>query len=145
MHKYSSKGNEVKIQGLEIDLGYKIKKIKLNYNFSFVEGENLTLQTPLSYMNPMKQILNFNYKSNLINYKVRFSKIHPQHKLGEFETYTPGAFLTDFIITYTYKEHNLTLQLNNIFDEVYYNHLSRIKNIAPEPGKNLNIIYKLFI
>ena len=145
LHKYSSKGNEVKIQGLEIDLGYKIKKIKLSYNFSFVEGENLTLQTPLSYMNPMKQILNFNYKSNLINYKVRLSKIHPQNKLGEFETYTPGAFLTDFIITYTYKEHNLTFQLNNIFDEVYYNHLSRIKNIAPEPGKNLNIIYKLFI
>ena len=81
----------------------------------------------------------------MINYKVRFSKIHPQNKLGEFETYTPGAFLTDFIIAYTYKEHNLTLQLNNIFDEVYYNHLSRIKNIAPEPGKNLNIIYKLFI
>ena len=53
------------------------------------------------------------------------------------------AFLADFVISYNFKGNNLILQFNNIFDEVYYNHLSRIKSINPEPGKNFHLIYKL--
>ena len=48
-------------------------------------------------MNPTKQILSLDYKAKLINYKIRFSKIHTQERLGEFETSTSGSFLTDFI------------------------------------------------
>ena len=80
-----------------------------------------------------------------MGYKIRFSKIHSQDKLGEFETYTPGAILTDFIIDYKYKKHNIIIQLNNIFDNTYFNHLSRIKNITPEPGKNVIIYYKMYL
>ena len=96
-------------------------------------------------MNPIKQFFNFNFNYHFMNYEIRFLKIHSQNRLGEFETYTPGAFLTDFIITFDYKKHNMIIQLNNIFDEKYYNHLSRIKDITPEPGKNFQLIYKLFI
>ena len=81
--------------------------------------------------------------SRTVNYKVRFSKIHSQNRLGEFETYTPGAFLTDFVISYEYEKFNLTIQLNNVFDEIYYNHLSRIKNITPESGRNITLNCKL--
>ena len=96
-------------------------------------------------MNPTKQIFNVDYNNTFTNYKIRFSKIDAQNRLGEFETYTPGAFLTDFIMTFKYKKHNMTIQLNNIFDEKYYNHLSRIKDIAPEAGKNFHLIYKVLI
>ncbi len=145
LHKYSAKGNKVIIKGFEFDLGYKLKNFKIRYNFSFVQGDNKTIKKPLSYMNPTKQILNFDFDYHIMSYKIRFSKIHSQNRLGEFETYTPGAFLTDFIITFDYKKHNMIIQLNNIFDEKYYNHLSRIKDITPEPGKNFHLIYKLFI
>jgi len=33
--------------------------------------------------------------------------------------------------------------LNNIFNEEYYNHLSKIKSIMPEAGRNILINYKL--
>ena len=146
LYKYNSRGSKATIKGLEIDLEYKLKEdLKLNYNFSFVDGENKTINQPLSYMNPTKQILSFNYIKNKINYKIRFSKIHAQDKLGEFETYTPGSFLTDFIFSYNNKGNDIVLQLNNIFDIEYYNHLSRIKNIAPEPGRSVNFIYKVRI
>ena len=42
-----------------------------------------------------------------------------------------------------YKNRNITLQLNNIFDETYYNHLSKIKDIMPESGRNISIVYKM--
>ena len=144
LYKYNSRGVEAKIKGLELDLEYRLNFFELRYNLSYVRGYNKTLDTPLSYMNPMKEIATLDYKKDNLNYKFRFSKIHAQDKLGEFESYTPGALLTDFVIDYSYDAHNITVQLNNIFDKTYYNHLSRIKEISPEPGRNLVISYKVF-
>ena len=143
LYKYNSRGSEAIIKGLEVDFEYKLKEILLSYSLSFVEGHNETIDRPLSYMNPMKQIISIDYNKKFVNYKLRFSKIHAQDRLGEFETYTPGVLLTDFIMSFNYKMHNITLQLNNIFNKKYYNHLSRIKNITPEAGKNLNLVYKV--
>ena len=94
-------------------------------------------------MNPTKEILSIEYNRSLISYKVSLTKIHEQNRLGEFETYTPGAFLTDFVLSYRKHGSSITLQLNNIFDNKYYNHLSRIKDIVPEPGQNIHLICKV--
>jgi len=123
---------------------YILEDFTIVYDFSFVKGDNLTDKLPLAYMNPTKQILNFEYKKEMMNYKVRFSKIHAQDRLGEFETYTPGALLTDVIVSYSYKKHNITMQFNNVFNEIHYNHLSRIKSIMPEAGRNVVFLYKTF-
>ena len=95
-------------------------------------------------MNPTKQILNFGYSKNLMNYKVRFINIHEQDRLGEFETYTPEAFLVDLIFSYRYNKQDISIQLNNLFDEEYYNHLSKIKDSMPEAGRNIVFSYKIF-
>jgi iron complex outermembrane receptor protein len=145
LYEYSAKGNEVVIKGFEIDLGYDFGNFELQYNLSYVHGDNKTLKMPLSYIHPMKEILEFNFNKKSMDYKLRFSKIHEQNRLGEFETYTPGVNLTDFIVSYSYMSHSITMQINNIFNEVYYNHLSRIKNITPELGTNIHFIYKVFI
>ena len=145
LYEYSAKGNEVVIKGFEIDLGYDFGNFELQYNLSYVHGDNKTLKMPLSYIHPMKEILEFNFNKKSMDYKLRFSKIHEQNRLGEFETYTPGVNLTDFIVSYSYMSHSITMQINNIFNEVHYNHLSRIKNITPELGTNIHFIYKVFI
>ena len=145
LYEYSAKGNRVVIQGFEIDLGYDFGNFELQYNLSYVHGDDKTLNMPLSYIHPMKQVLEFNFNKKLVDYKLRFSKIHEQNRLGEFETYTPGVNLTDFIVSYSYMSHSITIQINNIFNEVHYNHLSRIKNITPELGTNIHFIYKVFI
>jgi len=144
LYKYNSRGIEATIQGIEMSLGYSLQNFQLNYSFSFVKGDNQTLGRPLSYMNPAKQILSLNYNKDNMSYKIRFSNIHAQDRLGEFETYTPGAFLTDLTFSYRNKKNSMTIQFNNIFDQKYYNHLSRIKDITPEPGKNIVISYKIF-
>jgi len=143
LYKYNSRGVEAVLKGLELSFEYKIKDFQLSYNFSNVDGANETLGRPLSYMNPTKEILSIEYSRSLISYKVSLTKIHEQNRLGEFETYTPGAFLTDFVLSYRKHGSSITLQLNNIFDNKYYNHLSRIKDIVPEPGQNIHLIYKV--
>ena len=78
-------------------------------------------------------------------YNLRFIKVESQTRLGEFESYTPPYFLVDFILDFNLKNQNFTIQFNNLFNKLYYNHLSRIKSIMPEPGRNLAINYKIFI
>ena len=144
LYKYQTKGVRSLIKGFEFNLSYDYHNFKIVYDFALVRGDNLTEKTPLSYINPTKQILNFEYKKELMNYKIRFSKIHSQDRLGEFESYTPSSFLVDFILGYNRKNQNITIQFNNILNEEYYNHLSRIKSIMPEAGRNMVISYKIF-
>ena len=132
------------IRGLEFNLNYDYQNFNIIYDFSLVKGDNLTADRPLSYMSPIKQILNFVYQKELMNYKLRLSKIHSQNRLGEFESYTPSSFIVDFVLGYSKKNQSITIQFNNIFDEKYLNHLSRIKTIMPEAGKNIAISYKVF-
>ena len=115
------------------------------YDFSLVRGDNLTSGLPLSYINPDKQIMILEYQKGLMDYKFRFSKIHAQNRLGEFENFTPSSFLVDFILSYIKENQNITIQFNNILNKEYYNHLSKIKSIMPESGRNILINYKLFI
>ncbi len=143
LYMYDTKGVEAIIMGYEVNLNYTQNNFMLNYDFSYVYAENLSFKEPLSYINPAKHILNLGYDQNFMNYKLRLSKIHSQNRLGEFEVYTPSAFLMDIIFSYKNKRQTFTLQLNNILDETHYNHLSKIKFIAPEPGRNLVLSYKL--
>ena len=143
LYMYDTKGVEALIMGYEFNLNYTQHDFSIDYDFSYVRGENLSFEEPLSYMNPAKHVLNIGYDQNFMNYKLRLSKIHSQNRLGEFETYTPSAFLMDFIISFQNKRQAFTLQFNNILDQTHYNHLSKIKFIAPEPGRNLVISYKL--
>ena len=143
LYKYQTTGVESVIKGIEFNLTYHYKSFNMVYDFSLVHGFDLSNDRALSYMNPTKHILNLNYQHQSLDYKIRFSKTHAQNRLGEFESYTPSSFLVDFIIGYQIKNHNFTIQLNNIFNIEYYNHLSRIKSIMPETGRNIVMYYKI--
>ena len=51
---YYKKGSEIRnkavIKGFEFDLGYHLEDLKIDYNLSFVQGDNLTLDLPLSFI-----------------------------------------------------------------------------------------------
>ena len=74
-------------------------------------------------------------------------KVLPQARLGEFETRTDGYFLVDVNGTYIIHSsniiHKIIFRIDNIFDQEYYNHLSRIKLIMPEKGRSIGIQYRL--
>ncbi len=144
LYKYQIEATKAILKGLEFRLVYNFKRLKVIYDFSLVRGDNMIDKTPLSYINPDKHILMMNYGNEITKNTIRFSKVEAQNRLGEFETYTPSSFLVDYIFSYKKRNQNISIQINNIFNEKYYNHLSRIKSIMPEPGRNISINYKLF-
>ena len=71
-----------------------------------------------------------------------------QKRLGEFEEQTDGYTCIDLYGSYSLNRkngsHKLIFQIDNIFDQTYYNHLSKIKMIMPEAGRSLNINYRVY-
>jgi iron complex outermembrane receptor protein len=70
-----------------------------------------------------------------------------QTRIGDFETRTAGygvVGLTAGVRLIAGSQlHALTLRVENVTDRVYRNHLSRVKEIAPEAGRSASLLYRL--
>jgi iron complex outermembrane receptor protein len=70
-----------------------------------------------------------------------------QGRLGDFETPTDGYALFDanagLRLVRGGTLHTITLRVDNVFDASYRDHLSRIKDIMPGPGRSVSLLYRL--
>jgi iron complex outermembrane recepter protein len=70
-----------------------------------------------------------------------------QDRVGDFETptagYAVGGISAGVRFVNGSRLHSLTLRLENITDREYRNHLSRVKEIAPEAGRSVSLLYRL--
>ena len=70
-----------------------------------------------------------------------------QHRLGDFEDVTDGYIVYDAGIQLAFPiwqlQHQMVVTIENIFDIEYRQHLSRIKSVMPEPGRNVKLLYRL--
>ena len=148
LYKYQMEGYRASIYGLESEIEYKLtNSINLFGSMSTIRGDNLSSNTPLAYMPPDKYRFSTELDLSPVSMLLTLKKVSPQDRIGEFETITDGYFLADISGTYILHSSNLVhkiiFSVDNIFNEVYYNHLSRIKTIMPETGQSLNIQYRI--
>ena len=150
LYKYQMRGVQTEISGGEVQMGYKGKTIDITTDLSFVRGKNISDNDNIAFMPPDKIGLLFSTKSNKhLTGSVRISKVLDQKNISEFETITPGYLLIDFFGSYTFGAregtHRLVFQINNLLDETYYNHLSKIKSIMPESGRSFSLQYRVLL
>jgi len=148
LYKYQMQGIRSIINGFETELNYKITRaINFYGSISVVRGDNLSDSKPLSYMPPDKFLFSTELDLKPISLSIILKKVLPQSRLGEFETRTEGYFVADLNGTYVINSskllHKIIIQIDNIFDQEYYNHLSRIKLIMPEKGRSIGIQYRI--
>jgi iron complex outermembrane recepter protein len=70
-----------------------------------------------------------------------------QDRLGDFETPTEGYAIGNLSGGIRMADggrlHTITLRIDNVLDAEYRDHLSRIKEIMPEPGRNVSLLYRV--
>ncbi|HEX2189018.1 MAG TPA: TonB-dependent receptor, partial [Longimicrobiaceae bacterium] len=70
-----------------------------------------------------------------------------QRRVGEFEQPTDGYLVPNAGAGIRWERsgrlHSLTLQGDNLTDTVWRDHLSRVREVAPQPGINLRLLYRL--
>ena len=147
LYKYQMRGIETEISGGELQFGYKGKMFDITADFSVVRGRDKTNNEYVGYMPADKIGILISTKStNDFSGSIRLSRVLDQNRLSEFETMTPGYSLVDIFGSYSFGtnsgSHRIVFQLNNLFDETYYNHLSKIKSIMPETGRSMGVQYR---
>ena len=150
LYKYQMQGLRSLIYGFESELYYKLTRaISFFGSISILRGENISGNTPLSYMPPDKLIFATEVDLDPFLLGLQVKKVSPQTRLGEFEKRTEGYFIAGLNGSYTIPSsqvnHKVIFHLDNIFNEEYYNHLSRIKSIVPEKGRSINIQYRIVL
>ena len=134
--------------GVEMHLGWRPNtRLNLEFNGSYVRGENRDEHLPLPEMPPLKFVGSATYEHPWLTVGGTAEFVAGQERVDVFEEPTDGytvfgAYAQRDIVT-EHIRHSLIVSLDNLFNTEYRNHLSRIRSVMPETGRSIKAHYKL--
>ena len=148
---YRTVGERVLMHGAEVTFDWHVADYwKAAGTLSYVRGHLIDLNDePLPRLPPLQGHLGLTCEpTEALSATIALRLATEQNRIGEFEKPTEGYAVLDFSGQY-YAEwggrlHTFALTLENATDAVYHNHLNRVKEILPEPGRNLRLLHKIF-
>jgi iron complex outermembrane recepter protein len=153
---YQYKQAQALIAGGEITANYGIlRHLTLESGFEYVYMQNLTDGYPLPFSPPLSVINSITWHWH--SHHKALEKLHlnlehhfvaSQQRIARNELTTAGNNLFGFSLNSYWKirqsRFNVSLQVQNIFDTSYYNHLSFSRKLSiPEPGRNVQLILRI--
>lgn len=146
---YKTSGVNALMFGFESQFEYNFwKHLTFSANISFTNGSFKDNRKPLPAIPPLKSIFEINYKRENFILGISTEFAATQNRVDEFENPTKGYGIVNSYSQYSLITgkliHSLSLNFDNIFNKEYRNHLSRVKSIMPEAGRNLRVTYKMF-
>jgi iron complex outermembrane receptor protein len=145
---YQYTGADARLAGVEgsLDLAWS-EHWAIDGTVSLVRGTLTETDTPLPFIPPVNGRAGLRYDTPgwFAGTEIRFSA--RQDRLGEFETPTDGYAVFGLSgglrTTLAGRLHSMTLRIDNVTDEGYRNHLSRTKDIMPEAGRGVSLVYRI--
>ena len=145
---YQYQGQNAILEGAEFSVDTEIvPRFQVQASMSYVKGTLTASESPLELIPPLNGKVALRYVTQPLNlhFTARFSD--DQHRLGEFEEATDGYIVYDAGIQLSFPawqlQHQAVVTVENIFDTEHRQHLSRIKAVMPEPGRNVKLLYRL--
>lgn len=115
---------------------------------SYVRGELADSSQPLPTMPPLAGKIEIKKQVSNLTMSTLLRAADKQDRVARFEDPTDGYVVFDASLQYHRQHKNLlhtwTLSVENIGDSEYRRHLSRVRSIMPEPGRNIKLLYKVF-
>ena len=145
---YQYMGHDVLMNGIEVQIGGEIlPRVRLEFDISGVRGRLVTNRRPLERIPPLNGKLVMSYAPSPFHFHITSRFSGSQTRLGEFEEPTDGYLVYDIGSYLNFSLWHLgnmvVFEIENLFDTTYHEHLSRIKSVMPEPGRNVKLLYKL--
>ena len=146
---YESQGIKALFYGYEITADIKLNEyFTLELSSSYTVGKNKTDNDYLPQIPPLKGHLELKYTIEKLNIYMGCEFAASQKKLDKFETETVGYLIINSSIQYSFEfieiMNNISFSVDNILNKEYRNHLSRVKSIMPETGRNFRLTYKVY-
>ena len=145
---YQYQGQDAILDGAEFSVDAEIiPRLQAQVRMSYVRGTLATSELPLERIPPLNGKVALRYGRQPLNLHITARFSDDQLRLGEFEEATDGYIVYDagFQLSFPIWElqHQAVVTVENIFDIEYRQHLSRIKSVMPEPGRNVKLLYRL--
>ena len=145
---YQYDGQDVIMNGVEMLVETEIlKDFNIQITLSYVNGTIVNDGKPLERIPPLYGKLALNYTLSPFQFHLTSRYSASQTRLGEFEESTDGyvSYNVGFFIDYSLwqLENLIVFEVENIFNTTYRDHLSRIKSVMPEPGRNVKLLFKV--
>ncbi len=145
---YKTYGVGALMYGIENQIDWNITdEIKLSTSVSFTRGE-FKSGGSLPQIPPLKGIIGLSYTNDTFSFGANSEMTSNQNYVDAFEEPTAGYIIFNAYGQYSIYSgsliHNISINLDNILNTEYRNHLSRIKVILPEAGFNLRATYKMY-
>jgi len=146
---YKSTGVKALFYGIEGQLDWSIRNnFSVSASASYTRGKIQNTGANLPQIPPLKGMVGLKYINNDLSVSLDCEMADAQNKVDTFEEPTAGYAVLNSNIQFSISGdklvHNFSLSIDNILNKEYRNHLSRIKSILPEAGRNIRFIYKLF-
>jgi iron complex outermembrane receptor protein len=141
-------GEDAVLTGFETSLQWTVvPDLVLEGTSSFVRGTVEDTDEPLPLIPPLQGHVALEYARPSWFARAETHLAAEQDRLGAFETATDGYAVHNLAagarVTLAGRLHVLTLTAENVTDQVYRNHLSRVKEIMPEAGRGITLTYRV--
>ena len=145
---YQFVGEDAVLTGFEGVLGWSMPAgLKLEAVASYVRGTVRATNEPLPFTPPLQGRLAIGYSPVDWFVEAEARMARSQERTGRFEDPTDGYAVLGLSggvrLTFAGRLHVVTLQIDNLGDTEYRNHLSRVKEIMPEAGRSVSVAYRV--
>jgi iron complex outermembrane recepter protein len=134
--------------GAEFNFDLDLNKyVNVFFNADYVRAQLVNLNFNLPRIPPAHARFGFDYKVKGFNVRPEVEFASPQTKLFPLERRTAGYGLFNVSGNYTigksHLAHIFSVNAYNLFNKEYRNHLSFIKELAPEVGRGVKLSYTI--
>ena len=123
------------------------KYFNVFFNADYVRAQLVDLNLNLPRIPPMHARIGFDYKIKGFNVRPEIDLASRQKRLFPLERYTAGYGLFNVAANYTigkaHLAHIFSVNAYNLTNKEYRNHLSFIKELAPETGRGVKFSYTI--
>ena len=122
-------------------------QIGVELGLDYVRGTLKDNDEPLPRIPPLRFRGGLRYQRNAFQAGGDVSIVATQDRVFSTETPTDGYQLGRLYASYSFGQgavaHTFTARLENVTNELYRNHLSLIKDLVPEMGRNFRLLYNV--
>ncbi|HLG60177.1 MAG TPA: TonB-dependent receptor [Vicinamibacterales bacterium] len=136
------------LQGIEAHSDFQLTSdLAVEVGLDYVRGTLKATDQPLPRMPPLRFRGGLRYQRNAFQAGGQVTVAATQDRLFENETETDGYQLLRLYGAYSFGSgkvtNTITARLDNATNELYRNHLSLIKDLAAEMGRNFKLLYNV--
>ncbi len=139
---------DARLAGFEASATVQVAKhMAIKASGDYVNAEDTKLNVPLPFTPPLRGLVRGTYQDDKYMAMAEWRGAAKQTRLGDGDTPTPGYGIANVGVGLRFVKggivHNLSVHCDNVFDRVYRDHLSVIKDFLPQPARGFRLNFEI--